>query len=311
LVYAVIMLAVMLFGGARLAYASQAGSTVRIHGLTAVDMRQNWSALNQLAEQSGWEAMRQKSAEYQDLYFEQTVREAQAGAQLVHWPEMAVMVAGEDEPAFLAHARQVAKEQGIYLAMAVGTKFQDGRPWENKLILVDPAGEIVLEHHKYGLVAQEGTSGGDGVLRTVETPFGTLSGIVCNDTNHEEVVAQAGRNGTDILFAPSLEVKAIDPIHAHMAAYRAVENGVTLVRQADNGLSVVVDPYGRVLASMDHFNNTERVMVAQVPVQSTFTLYPYIGDLFVWLAMAGFVLLVVLAILQRRRDKRAAAAANG
>jgi hypothetical protein len=31
--------------------------------------------------------MRQKSAEYQDLYFAQTVREAQAGAQVVNWPE--------------------------------------------------------------------------------------------------------------------------------------------------------------------------------------------------------------------------------
>ena len=311
LVYAVIMLAVLAFGGARLAYARQADSTVRIHGITAVDMRQNWGALNQLAEQEGWEAMRQKSAEYQDLYFEQTVREARAGAQLVHWPEMAVMVAGEDEPAFLARARKIAREQGIYLAMALGTKFQDGRPWKNKLIVINPAGEVVLEHHKYALVAQEGTSGGDGVLRTVETPFGTLSGIVCNDTNHEEVVTQAGRNGTELLFSPSLEVKAIDPIHAHMAAYRAVENGITLVRQADNGLSVVVDPYGRVLASMDHFNNTEHVMVANVPIQKAFALYPYIGDLFAWLAMIGFAVLLILAIIQRRREKRAAKAANG
>jgi apolipoprotein N-acyltransferase len=310
LVYAGIMLAVLLFGGARLAYAAQAGSTVRIHGVTAVDMRQNWPALNQLAAQEGWDAMRQKSAEYQDLYFAQTVREAQAGAQIVHWPEMAVMVAGEDEPAFLARARQVAKEQGIYLAMGMGTKFSDDRPWENKLVVIDPAGDIVLEHHKYALVAIEGTRGGDGILRTVETPFGSLSGIVCNDTNHEEVVTQAGRNGTDLLISPSLEVKAIDPIHAHMAAFRAVENGVTLVRQADNGLSVVVDPYGRVLASMDHFNNAERVMVANVPVQRAFAIYPIIGDLFVWLAMIGFVVLVVLAIIQRRRDKRLAAAAT-
>ena len=51
-----------------------------------------------------------------------------------------------------------------------------------------------------------------------------------------------------------------------------------------------------MLASMDHFNNTERVMVANVPVQRAFTVYPYIGDLFGWLAMAGFVFLVVLAI---------------
>jgi len=305
LVYAGIMLAVLLFGGARLAYAPQAASTVRVHGITAVDMRQNWPALNRLQEQSGWEAMRQKSAEYQDLYFEQTVHEAQAGAQLVHWPEMAVMVAGEDEPAFLAKAQQIARQGGIYLAMGIGTKFQDGLPWENKLVVIDPAGDIVLEHHKYALVALEGTKGGDGVLRTVETPFGTLSGIVCNDTNHEEVVTQAGRNGTDILFSPSLEYRAIDPIHAHMAAYRAVENGVSLVRQADNGLSEVVDPYGRVLASMDHFNNTARVMVANVPVQRAFALYPYIGDLFAWLAMIGFVVLLVVAIIQRRRDKRA------
>ena len=303
LIYAGIMLVVLLYGGARLAYAPLAVDTVRMHGITAVDMRENWSALNQLGQQEGWEAMRQKAAEYQELYFERTIHEARSGAQLVHWPEMAVMVPGEDEPAFLARAEQIAREEGIYLAMGIGTKYQDGRPWENKLVIVEPDGDIVLEHHKYALVAMEGTKGGDGILRTVETPFGTLSGIVCNDTNHEEVVAQAGRNNTDILFSPSLEYQAIDPIHAHMASYRAIENGVTLVRQADNGLSIVVDPYGRVLAEMDHFNNTARVMAANVPVQSTFTIYPYIGDLFAWLAIAGLVAIVAVAIV-RRREKR-------
>jgi apolipoprotein N-acyltransferase len=308
LIYAAIMLAVLLYGGARLAYAPQAPRTVRVHGLTAVDMRQNWSALNQLAAQEGWEAMRQKTAEYHDLYFEETVREARAGAQIVHWPEMAVMVPGEDEPAFLTRAQQIARDEDIYLVMGIGTKYQDDRPWENKLIIIDPSGDIVLEHHKYGLVALEGTKGGDGILRTVETPFGTLSGIVCNDTNHEEVVTQAGRNGTDILFAPSLEIKAIDPIHAHMAVYRAIENGVTLVRQADNGLSIVVDPYGRVLAQMDHFNNTERVMVAQVPIQHTLTLYSYVGDLFAWLAIAGLAVIVILVVIRSLRLRKIKAA---
>lgn len=311
LIYIGIMLAVLLYGSARLAYSPQASRTVQMNGITAVDMRQNWSALNQLAEQEGWEAMRQKTADYHELYFDETVRQARAGAQLVHWPEMAVMVPGEDEPTFIARAQQIAREEGIYLAMGIGTKYQDDRPWENKLIIIDPAGDIVLEHHKYGLVALEGTKGGDGVLRTVKTPVGTLSGIVCNDTNHEEVVTQAGRNGTDILFAPSLEYRQIDPIHAHMASYRAIENGITLVRQADNGLSIVVDPYGRVTASMDHFNNTERVMVAKVPILSTFTIYPYIGDLFAWLAVAGLIALIVVGIVLRRREKRAAATAEG
>jgi len=304
LIYTSIMLVVLLYGGLRLAYAPKATSTVRVHGITAVDMRNDMlPKLHQVREEDR-ETYRQLAAENQGIYLEATLREAQAGAQIIHWPEMAVNVPKEDEADFLARARQIAVYEGVYLVMGYFTNFEDGSPWENKLIIIDPAGETVLDHDKYALVALEGTAGGDGILRTAETPFGTLSGIICNDTNHEEVVAQAGKNGTDILFAPSMDYKAIDPIHSHMAMYRAVENGVTLVRQADNGLSIVVDPYGRVIATMDHWNTTDRVMVAQVPIQSTLTLYPYIGDLFAWLAIVGLIAITLIAIDQVRREKR-------
>jgi len=304
LIYAVIMLVVLLYGGLRLAYAPQASSTVRVHGITAVDMRSDMLPKIHQAQEEDRESYRQLSAENQEIYLEATLREAQAGAQIIHWPEMAVNVPKEDEADFLARARQIAVNEGVHLVMAYSTNFEDGSPWENKLIIINPAGETVLDHDKYGLVALEGTAGGDGVLHTAETPFGMLSGIICNDTNHEEVVTQAGKNGTDILFAPSMEYKAIDPIHAHMAMYRAIENGITLVRQADNGLSIVVDPYGRVSATMDHWNTTDRVMIAQVPIQSTLTLYPYIGDLFAWLAIIGFTAIVIWVVLDGRRTKQ-------
>ena len=93
-----------------------------------------------------------------------------------------------------------------------------------------------------------------------------------------------------------------------MAMFRAIENGVTLVRQADNGLSIVVDPYGRVSATMDHFNNTERVMVAKAPILSAFTVYSYIGDLFAWLAIAGFLAITAWVVVRGRRAKRGATA---
>ncbi|MCK5428993.1 MAG: hypothetical protein KAI94_05950, partial [Anaerolineales bacterium] len=241
-----------------------------------------------------------------ETYLEATVHEARSGAQLVHWPEMAVFVPVEDEAEFFRQAGEIARQEGIYLVIPMGTEFQDGSKWENKLIIIDPAGEIVLEHHKYGNAVAEGSKPGDGVLLTVETPFGTISGVICNDTNHQEVIAQAGRNGTDILLSPSLEFRGIDPMHAHMAIYRAIENGVVLVRQADNGLSIVSDPYGRVLAATDHFTSSERVMVAQVPTYSVTTLYSYTPDWFAWLAMAGFVVIMIVGIIQGRRAKRAA-----
>jgi apolipoprotein N-acyltransferase len=305
LVYVLIMLSVFLYGGIRLAYPRQASSTVRVHGFTAVDMRQEGLEKLHSAEAQNWQDYRQVSADYQTLYLEGTLREAQAGAQIVHWPEMAANLPKEDEANFLDQAREIVMDEGIYLVMGYSTSHQDGSRGENKLVILDPAGKIILEHNKYALAAMEGKKSGDGILHTAETSFGTLSGIICNDTYHEEVVAQAGRNGTDILFSPTLGYRQTDPLQAHMAMFRAIENGLTHIRQADNGLSIVVDPYGRFIAATDHFTSSERVMVAQVPLLSTFTIYPYIGDLFAWLAIAALAVLIVIGII-RGREKSAA-----
>jgi apolipoprotein N-acyltransferase len=100
-----------------------------------------------------------------------------------------------------------------------------------------------------------------------------------------------------------------------MAQMRAIENGVSVVRVADNGLSAVYDPYGRSLATMDHAHHDgsttgERVIIAQVPTHGTTTVYPIIGDLFGWLAAAGFVALIVYGIVLGRRARAAEATAK-
>jgi len=303
-IYAGVMLAVMAYGNIRLAYFQPQAGTVRVHGFTAADGNQVKPELMQ-AQQESWQAYRQLSAQIQDRYFEGTMREARAGAQLVLWPENAVWLASEDQAALIARGQQIAQEEGIYLAMGVAVEYQDDTPYENKLIIVDPAGKVVLEHLKYGGQSVEGFQPGDGVLRTIETPFGTLSGIICWDTNFHAPVRQAGRNGTDILLSPSFEFRAISPMHAQMAVFRAIENGVSIVRQADNGLSIVADPYGRTLAAVDHYSASERVMVAQVPTKGVFTLYSVIGDLFGWLAVVGSVGLAIWAVVRGRKARGA------
>jgi len=42
-------------------------------------------------------------------------------------------------------------------------------------------------------------------------------------------------------------------------------------------------------------------MVARVPILSVFTIYPYVGDLFAWLALAGLAIIAVVVIVQGRR----------
>jgi hypothetical protein len=74
---------------------------------------------------------------------------------------------------------------------------------------------------------------------------------------------------------------------------------------ADNGLSIVADPYGRTLAAVDHYSASERVMVAQVPTKGVFTLYSVIGDLFGWLAVVGSVGLAIWAVVRGRKPRGA------
>jgi apolipoprotein N-acyltransferase len=299
-IYAGVMLVVLAYGSIRLAFFQPQAGTVRVAGLTAVDFRAKQDVLFQTMG-TDWEAFRQLAAERHDPYFEGTIREAQAGAKIVLWPEGALQVADEDEAALIARGQQVSRQEGIYLAMSWFKVYKEERPGQIKLVVTDPDGAVVLEHIKYGGSMIEGTEPGDGVLRTVETPYGTLSGVICWDTDFPAVVRQAGRNGTDILLSPSLDFRAIDPMHAQMAVFRAIENGVSVVRQSDNALSVATDPYGRTLAAVDHFTTSERVMVAQVPTRGVFTLYSVIGDVFGWLAVVGFVGMVIWAVVRWRR----------
>ena len=123
---------------------------------------------------------------------------------------------------------------------------------------------------------------------------------VGRNTDFIKNIAQSGRNGTDILLSPAHDWKALDPLHGQMSAFLAIENSITVIRQADKGLPLISDPYGRTLAATDHFTSDDHTMVAQVPVKGVRTVYSIIGDLFGWLFVGGFVVMTILVVIRRK-----------
>ena len=92
--------------------------------------------------------------------------------------------------------------------------------------------------------------------------------------------------------------------HAAMAPFRAVENGVPLLRCANTGLTEVIGPDGRVLARAPVF--TAAVLRAPLPAaRAGGTLWTRVGD---WPGALALLATVALA-LARRRSKRDPAAA--
>lgn len=81
--------------------------------------------------------------------------------------------------------------------------------------------------------------------------------------------------------------------HQHFIAniFRAVENRRTVARAANNGISGVIDPWGRVLASTQL--NERTVLRAQAPVFDLAAVFPANGH---WFAVAALMLVAAFLI---------------
>lgn len=294
IIYALIMATVLSWGSVRLILPSHNEGTVRIAGIHVYDLRGQegqdiWSAATE-----DWQQFRIRSDGIQDELFDATAKEAQAGAKIIVWSEVSPPITKEDEQKLLKRAQSIAKSQGIYLVINPYIDHQpNGEIDENKLYIINDSGEIVLEHYKYGGNIIEGTVKGNGILQTVDTPYGRLSGVICWDQDFPQVMRQAGQNDVDILLAPTADWKEIDPLHSMVGVTRAIENGYSLFRQDMNGLSIAVDAMGRTISQMDHYISSDWTMTAQVPIKGKQTLYSVFGDWFVYVC---FVILAGILV---------------
>ncbi|WP_420631576.1 nitrilase-related carbon-nitrogen hydrolase [Candidatus Leptofilum sp.] len=299
------LLVVVGYGTTRLAAAPEISTqeTVTVASFTLVENQVG--ELNTLLNEEGVAAFREKTQPVHAQYLAKTEEAIAAGAKIILWPELAIIGVEEDVQAVLAQGQAMAQEAGVYLAMPVMIHFPNSdRLVENKMYVAGLDGRFVIEHTKYGGALIEGTLAGSGEIQVVATAYGTLSGIICWDTNFPNTVRQVGQQQADILLSPSKEWDAINPMHAEMAVFRAIENGAAVVRQTDEGLSIVVDGYGRTLASGEGLAADGNYLLVEVPTSSPTTLYPVIGDVVGIVATVGLVVLASYALFIARRQHR-------
>lgn len=161
---------------------------------------------------------------------------------------------------------------------------------ENKSVLIDPSGEPAFSYRKARPVPgweAEVSLRGDGRIPVLASRLGRIASAICFDLDFPALVRQAGRDQADLLLSPASDWPEIGTIHHAMAAFRAVENGVSLVRAARWGVSAIVDPLGRILAITDHRSAGADAAVAFAPTDGLRTIYARVGDTFAWLCVAA------------------------
>jgi len=85
--------------------------------------------------------------------------------------------------------------------------------------------------------------------------------------------------------------------HAAMARMRAIECGVPMIRCTASGISYVTDGLGRIVKETKL--GTRDVIVANVPVRESTTLYLKFGDWFVGVS----TLMIIIAVIVKKRRK--------
>jgi apolipoprotein N-acyltransferase len=166
-------------------------------------------------------------------------------------------------------------------------------PWRSRLDWIDAISQIPVDR-----VPGERLS----PLRAPGLPpFGTP---ICYENTFPEIPRQMVREGAAFLVLTtnnaSYETTAASRQHLVMSRLRAVETGRSVVHAAISGISAIVDPHGRVVASSGLFEPA--VTRARIRASSVLTPYVRWGDWAVW--AAGALAVLAFALPRGRRAAR-------
>ena len=218
---------------------------------------------------------------------------------LVAWSEVNAFVLRDEQQAFEERLAALARDTGACVIVGAAI-FEPGEGYyENLLYAFGADGSRLARYHKARPVPGDPERGAEREIPVFDTPLARIAGAVCFDADFPDLMIRAGRERADVLVVPASDWRAIDPIHTRMALVRGVENGCSVARQTNQGLSAVADYEGRLLATSDFFHAMPRVTVAQIPARGVRTLYAR-APLLVPALCAGVLLLLAIGALRER-----------
>jgi apolipoprotein N-acyltransferase len=133
-------------------------------------------------------------------------------------------------------------------------------------------------------------------------PWGGFGVLICYESIFPAQARALRRHGADVLLNITNDAwfgRSVAPWQheAHMML-RAIETRSGVVRAANTGISVYIDPLGRAHGATQLFVPAARVYRAQT--SDAWTLFVALGDWVGWGCIAASLVLVALAVRQRR-----------
>lgn len=253
-------------------------------------------------------------------------------SDLIVWPETATPGSVSRYPQLMKEIQAISTETDsrILFGSAEGQKFISrlkGQNFHNTAFLIEPGQKIenIQKYHKIRLfpfgeylpykeiipwswigVAEFGSYIPGTEYKLFEMDGERFATTICWENLFPDLVRQFVKRGARFIVNITNEAwfgeTAAPEQFLSMNVFRAVENGVYVVRCANTGISCFIDPCGRVV---DRVKNEEGkdvfvsgFLTSEVVPLSPDTIYTRYGDWFPWLCIivsAGFILAAIFS----------------
>ncbi|MGD9481332.1 carbon-nitrogen hydrolase family protein [Shinella sp. G-2] len=225
------------------------------------------------------------------------VREAaEKGATYIQTPEMTgalqrdraglrSILRQEADDLVVSASAELAAELGVHLHVgSTAIALADGKV-ANRGFLFGPDGARICRYdkiHMFDVDLDNGESWRESavyspgaVARVVDLPFARLGFAICYDVRFPELFKAEAQAGAEILSVPAAFTRQTGEAHWEiLLRARAIENGVYVIAAAQAGVhedgretfghSMIVDPWGRVLAAAG--GTGETIVMAEIDI---------------------------------------------
>lgn len=231
-------------------------------------------------------------AEHLDRYVALTQTIADTHPALVIWPENAVGFFPDANPRLLQPLTNWLRTEHTALLTGAprGAGTQGVATLFNSAYLFTAGGAVATYDKRVLLPFVERFP-----LRRIDSPFqaGTEATIfsvdrarfgvlICYEAIYPQLARELVNDGAELLVNISndswFEAGAGPEQHNQIARFRAVENGVSLVRVTNSGISGAIDPLGRQIARLPE--HTALADVVTIPLRAGGSFYTRHGDVF-------------------------------
>jgi apolipoprotein N-acyltransferase len=257
-----------------------------------------------------------------------SVDAARRNPGLIVWPESPAPFSLQDAN-FGGRARQIARDSGSDFLVgaedwkrdAAATNDSPGKLVPtNSAILLNPSGQRIFTYDKIHLVpfgeyvplrrwltfagkltADIGDFTPGSVYGVGRLPDGRFGTFICFEATFPDAVRRFTAGGAELLINISNDGwfgrSAAPAQHLMMARVRAVENRRWLLRDTNNGFTVAVDPYGRIVAQLA--TDIRGELEAPYDFRNDLTPYARFGDWFAWLCLLASLAIMAMTCLKR------------